>query len=428
MGLTLDQAIWALRSSRALVALPKPTDQWDVIINGDWPTDLSDARAATHVDIALLSGDAVLFQGQADLSIQGHFSALTENKKGLKVVWYNSSGVATDVKIGGWIPNDKHNLKGYGATPGLIMDRSMIRDVLGNRIYDVMCKARAWPDNLKCPQYVWAASQTDNSGLPAGALFGCDGFFVSLWQQTASGLTFRGVYTLRTTAPAGDFLIDKSSGADYFVQLTYGDGTTWSAYQAGFWDVTAPKKKQFDKTVLSRLIDYFNACVTGADSWDNLWKYGNVSSFVDFMIHADFIFNKDGLTNNTYFASWDKTVWYPYPYDMDETMGIYPWDTGRDVSPDVIGFCTDENPMWASMRAGLQPLIRQRWAMLRRSGVISETSVWGWVREIAATLQPETYAQDVALYGTNERASMPWVAGWLIGRLAWLDTQWGYST
>lgn len=424
----IDNAVWALRSIETQISVPQPTTQRRVVISGQWPTDLSDTRTPSRVRVAVMDGSAVQFTAQADLSFQGHFSVATENKKSLKIVWYNdTTGEDMTVKVGSWLPSQKVNLKAYGNSPGMRMDRSLIRDVLANRIYDAMCQARAYPDKLKCPEYVWQASMTDNSGMPSGALFGCDGFPAEVWHYLDGSLSFVGLFVWRTTAPNDDFMVSKSTGDDYLVQATYGDNSLWQEYNAGLWGIEAPKSKLYDKTVLTRLIDYFASCQTGAASWGDLAAYGHVPSWVDVLIHTELIYNKDGMVNNIYLACWDKTIWYPYPYDMDESMGIYPWDQGKDTAPDQMGFATDEYQMWKSMRGGLDSLIRKRWADLRTSGAISRNAIWLMVKSLTDLIDPASYAQDVALWGTNDQASVPYILWWLDGRIAWLDQQWGYS-
>lgn len=420
----IDNSVWGLRSTETQICIPYPSTQMRVVVDGDWPTDLSDTRTPSRVTCAVMCGSTTLFTAQADLSFQGHFSVLNENKKSLKFIWYNyTTGDDLTVKVGSWLASQKVDMKAYGNAPGYTMDRSLIRDVLCNKIYNAICEERAWPGPLKAPEYVYAKTMTGNSGFPSGALFGCDGFPCEIWQ----GDTFKGLFIWRTTAPAKDFLVDKSTGDDYLIQANYGDDTFWATYNESFLKISAPKTKKYKAEYLTTLIDYTAGCIAGTSSWDDLSEYADVQSWVDYLIHCELTYNKDGMVNNLYLASWDKQHWYLYPYDMDETIGVYPWSSTKNVDPGQMGFATDEYTMWKSLRGGLDGKLQKRWAELRSSGAISQKSIYNLVKSLTDLMDVSAYQQDVELWGTNSISSIPWVLWWLNGRIAWLDEQWGYS-
>ena len=425
---SLDQTIWGLRASETLVCLPEPTTTFRVLFNGDLPTVQG---TNTQVDLAILYGDAVFFSGSCTLGVQGQTSANT-TKKNLKIsAITNAGGNSVDLKMSDWVQTSKIDLKAFGPFPaygtdyfdGVVLDRTMIRDTLGYRTWASIRKSGQFPDNLIAPLPVWILANTSAASLPIDAKFGTDGYLCSVYVNG----DFHGVFVWRGSKPAADYLIDKKNKTNYLVQASSNKRAgMWQNYLSSDWDYSYPKKP--DEKGLANLINYLGECQAGTASLANFESYANKQSWLDYILFIELAASQDSMINNLFLESWDGgNIWHVMSYDMDETFGII-WNyTPAQVQPDVIGWITNYNAAWTMLREYFADDLAARWKYLRDSNVVSPDTLDKTIRKLTSTISTDDFASDVSMWGTNSQSTYGFLITWIIGRIAWLDEQWGYT-
>lgn len=448
MSDTLDNAIWALNSAQTAVQIPRPTGQLRMIVTGDLPSSSTDE---TSVLCALMQGETLLFRCAASMAWQGQ-SSMGDPKHNFKLSFSNeTSGDDFYVKVGSWIPIKKVDLKAYGQGPTSNYgnsDRSMIRDTTAGKLWRNIRRASTYPDSLIAPFHAMSYDAAINGGLNSGALFSTEGFPCALYV----GSTFYGLYVFRSTAPNGDYLIDKNNAMHYLLQPAHLHGTgngSWFNFDSTQWDISSPKLKGYSSqddisskfpkqyAVINRLISYFADVYSGADTLANAYQYINIRSWIDYLIFCEVSGSNDAYLNNVMLVSWDATqtsgLWHVCPYDLDETFGILFGHTATSsgVDPMKMGFCwgTSANGtgIFYIMAQYFQDEIKRRYAELRDISVISTSAVWSLACESINLMDQNDVAADYALWGTNDQASPAWMLNWINGRIAWLDQKWGYS-
>lgn len=429
------------------IVLNKPSAPWRIIVNGDWPTDTSDARTATNVAVTVYEGTLPLFSANAAMSIQGQSSA-TQNKKGYKFKFTNpTTGNKLNIKIGDWFPHSKWDIKGYS------VDRTLMRDTLSAALWRNIRRTNPFPDNLIAPKQVWDSLQDTDLSMHASALFSTDGFPVEVW----NGDTFSHLGVWRTTADIDDYLLDKDNRNHIQMQPQHAGGIWDHAFTGTDWSIASPKiKKYTDQTDISKAAPDVQAAGTRIMQWCMDVRSGNVDmratypyyinlqSWLDYILFCEVAGSNDSRQNNFNMTTWDGMIWHQCAYDMDETWGIMFDTTVETSAPENCGFIMNQNTQsyWAGTNffqmfyTYFLPELRARWAELRDAGTISYNNISSMLDQQAKLIDPAMMEQDLANfppngsdvinYGVTGRNYYSFILDWANRRIKWLDEQWAY--
>ena len=442
MSDALDNAIWQTFSNRTRISVPRPTCMMRMIYAGDLPVNAGLAQATTG-ECALMIGDNAVFRAVCSVQLQGQ-SSLADIKKGYKFTFTNESGDDLEIQVGSWVPTTKIDMKAYGTGPALSgygnADRTMIRDTSAAQLWRNIRKHGVYPDNMIAPFQAWAYAGVTQGVAPTGALFSTEGFPCELIVNNK----FFGLYTFRSRASNPDFLIDKKNSQHYLLQPQHMPDDGWYNLDTTNWDISSPKMKGYNSQDdisttfpkvyknINRLITWFAECKAGITDIKKTWSdYINLSSWIDYIIFCETVYSEDAFINNLNLVSWDATIWHVCAYDLDETFGISTGLTLETADPSVLGFATTlygtgNGPFYIIFNE-FQDEIKQRWAELRSANVISLFSLNNIFSQSINRMNPDSYAADVADWGTNNQSSLAYLMDWSDRRIAWLDEQWGYS-
>ncbi|GBR07479.1 CotH kinase family protein [Gluconobacter frateurii] len=424
---SVDKAIWGLRASETFLRLPLP-DRF-VIAAPSAPTD-SDGVNCTF---AILAGDAVLYSndsGKCTVGLQGQTSA-GASKKNLKIKVKNANKDKVAIQFGAWAESTSITLKAYGSIPGnpTAFDRSMVREAVSLEIWRQIRRDTPSDPGQLTP---WYARLNATTTLFQSPLCSCDCWPVNVYLQTPSDPqpVFYGCYMLRSDNSNQTYLIDDQNPSHYLLQPQHGSDAIWTdkgQLNTSVWEFSSPAKP--DTSVPGRLIDWFASCLQDPGKWLLYRDYLNLASWLDYIIHIEVVGSFDSTLNNVILKSYTGTqtsgLWEIDSYDLDESLGVK-WNEPNGAAPGTTGWASDGATVFKQMRDQFQDQIRARYAYLRRSGTLSGTTFRS-VLQNYARFRADDLAADWALYGTNPIASYPYLTHWYDGRLAWLDTQWGYS-
>lgn len=428
------------------IVLPKPTRPWRILIEGDLPSN----STTPTMSVSFFEGTVPLFSASGTWQTQGQ-SSLGADKKNWKLKLKNTTTAnSLQVKVGDWFPVSSITLKGFGT------DRTLVRDVLTT---DMWRQIHAYPTNMMAPESAYLYWSKKDFGEHTSALFTTDGFPAEVWRNGV----FLGLYIVRSSADNPDYLMDENNNQHILIQPQHAQGLWNGTFTSTDWVVQSPSIKGYDdqddisasapdiNAACQRIIGWMGGCNMGTiDARATYPAYLDLTSFLDYVIICELSGSFDSMQNNFMFGSWNATstsgIWHFWPYDEDETWGLVYNMTGQQSDAQNIGFVTikggnaDQDPGFFNLaHTVFRPEMRARWAQLRDGGIISAANINRTIQRITNLIDPTMMQQDVVNWPMNGHSgapiampapnkwSVPYVMNYAATRIAWIDSQWGYS-
>ncbi|MGC5749948.1 CotH kinase family protein [Gluconobacter sp. NFX36] len=413
--------------------------------------DLPDIGTTPSMSVTVFDGSTPLFSASGTWQVQGQTSQYA-NKKNWKFKLRNSvTGNKLAVKIGSWFPMSSIDVKGYGT------DRALVRDSLTTHVWRQM---HSYPNGRLAPLSAYQYFDRTDLGVHASALFSTTGFPVEIWRNGS----FLGLYVLRASNDPDAYLMDDGNDQHILIQPQKAADMWTSAFSSKEWDFTSPDLgKNYDtgadvstinkdvNDASARFITWMQKCYSGElDIRATYRSYIDLTSFLDYILIVELSGSMDALTNNWMGGSWNGTptsgIWHIWPYDEDATWGLTSPINGVGSDAENIGFLTgnnskaDHNPgFFNTVFNKFRPELRARWRELRRAGVIDAKTITSWIVDYVSKIDPDMMKADLANWDINGatgsidvranpgKQSVSYIIDYATKRIAWIDTQWGYS-
>lgn len=279
----------------------------------------------------------------------------------------------------------------------------------------------------------------DNAGLDVTG-----GYIVSLNKYTEKDNTFE----------------SKQRGIPGWGKRNEGGLGDWDVPDEIVWTIDYPKKKN----ITAQQQEYIHAFVDSlenmfaSDYWNDAVrgyrKYINVESFVDYLIHSEFMHNADGYYSSSYFykvrersGSEEGTFFAGPVWDHNFTMGNVNFSSNNVIDYwDYEGRQQGMIPMfWKQLVSDgyFLNLVKQRYTELRRT-VLSEKSLFAFIDSYAAMVDEakDRHLEAFHLLKTDEypgggvfsvfmenhvssyEEEISNLKDWISRRLAFMDTSW----
>lgn len=355
-------------------------------------------------------------KGYIEMDVQGNTSAAYPIKN-YSMDMYEDSACTKKLKhifprMGGIETNSYHAKANY-------CDCSNMKNLAGARLYEYIMKKLL---NETCP----------NNGM-----FAVDGFPIELYLND----NFVGIYTLNHKQSKYLYGMDNNAAARVYRAET-GDG--WSVFTdpgTGFpskeefdliWESRVPKPKYLtNHNEIQRLLKWVNDC-TDVEFKTNLEQYFNKNSLFAYVIAGTLFSWLDNYAKNLTLATWDGTIWYTLPYDMD--MGM------QSLTTDYLAKWEYDSKLWVKLKTNFLDEIKTTYATLRKNG-LNYRKVYELIEDIPSMIGENGYVKDRQYkyesypdYSNAYSNSIvdfdeynAWVKTFIKTRFTNLDTAWGYS-
>lgn len=407
-------------TSEEMIYVDKPSTMPRIYIEGQVPTDTSDARTPTNITLTYNYNNRNVFKVKGTMAIQGNWT-VGENKKGYEFAFENINDDEVKIQIGDWIPCSEFHYKAY---PN---DSSFTRDITAMKLWHSLRKSRPFPDSyiadFKGPQ----GPDNTREDLLNQAIFYTDGFPTEMYLNGA----FYGIYVWRLKKERDNYMIDRDNPNHVF--LDNEDEINWTTFDYADWKVRSPRVSGYKDaqpinnpalmTKINRWWDWFkgldNNTVDYAATKDQFIKE---DSWVDAWIAQQVTGHWDYQVNNMLLLSWDGLRLSICFYDADQTWG---WANHGNTS----GGIWFRSGFWMNkLYPKMLPAIKDRYTWLRQNGVITMNEIHRLFMLSGGFISRDAYVKEYANWpptqGGNGKHTMRSSLLWAKGRLDQLDSIW----
>lgn len=358
-----------------------------IYITGDVPTKKSNVKAELKYESKTDS-----FTAHINYKLQGK-STLLDPKKNFTIRMFENK----DRTIGLY-----KNFKNWGFNNKFVL-KADYNDILHAR--NVVC-GKLWGKMIQ--------TRNNYSTIPAelkkspnhGAV---DGFPVKVYING----TYHGLYCFNVPKDEWMFGMDQNNSNHVVLQAEANDTALYGESDLG----TAPSENpcNFNASWDGKDGQYWSYEVgdNALESWNNLYKniyvtpninelkkYLDIPSVIDYYIFQYIIYGVDGLARNMMLLTYDKTKWYVSPYDMDNTFGLISGRAIYDGIGDKLGsgyYLNQNSALWSNVINSIQEEVKTRYVELRNS-ILSFSSIMGEFEKFINIYGEDIYIQDLINY------------------------------
>lgn len=123
----------------------------------------------------------------------------------------------------------------------------------------------------------------------------------------------------------------------------------------------------------------------------------NVDYVLDYFLFSNLIDNQDGWGGNCQWATWDSTIWFPMPYDLNATFGMNPY--GTDAGSPNHSFIGNE--LCKNIRTYFNTEFKNRYKELRDKKIIDKENIIKIFFEWIARIGTDNYKKEFKLWDTS---------------------------
>lgn len=123
----------------------------------------------------------------------------------------------------------------------------------------------------------------------------------------------------------------------------------------------------------------------------------NVDYVLDYFLFSNLIDNQDGWGGNCQWATWDSTIWFPMPYDLNATFGMNPY--GTDAGSPNHSFIGNE--LCKNIRTYFNTEFKNRYKELRDKKIIDKENIIKIFFEWVARIGTDNYKKEFKLWDTS---------------------------
>lgn len=413
---------------------PKYGELW---LEGNLPTDKSDARTPTNFKMTFKVSGITQFIGRCNLSIQGHGSTAYD-KLGYTFEPVNANGEAINIKFGDMVATDSFHMKAYAT------DVVRCRDLGGYAIWRDMVKRLSYPANKfnNIPFELPTEYSKNKINI-------ADANYVPLGFQTGVYLNgeFLGLYTIKHKKTRQNYAMDKNVKSQIFLDSINYKSWLKEGFDHTAWDLKNPKIKGYEegdeisdaevKGNIERLFNYlYQINPNDSSTYSNYQEYIVLPHWIAFLILIELVHGIDQVGNNINLMTWDATRWSIVPWDLDLSCGLvggskiirsdesyyqqFSLRTQNTSTPNEMKFWPDFKKIFATE-------IKETWTMLRKSGFISEANIADYYKKEIDGIPRSVYEADFEKWGNIWTNGIPTFEQLMLAihyKIKWLDTQW----
>ena len=178
-----------------------------------------------------------------------------------------------------------------------------------------------------------------------------------------------------------------------------------------------------------------NSATTSTEIRARIAEMFDVESFIDYLVFGDVVSNYDGFVKNWQWITWDGLKWFIEPYDLD---GIFGWSSWDPVPPTTGRYGNNKNYPTGWIIQYYQAELEQRYALLRKNGIISTNNILNIFKEWIAAIGTDNMQRNHNMW-PNDREhyyaapvethhdSIYRVSNWLDIRIAKCDEIYNYN-
>ncbi len=385
-------------------------------ITGDISNVLSDTLGTQSANVRIsYESDTLSFSDKySTIAIQGNTS-LIYKKKNFKIKMFNDELMTDKYKVvmkDGWLSTNNYHLKAN------FVDPSQARNLVC-----VQTIKSAWKEPLpvECPAVV-------------------DGFPIKIYNND----TYLGLYTLNTKQDDKMFGIDKLNSNHRALRCEINDAGSSCSFRKLAneneieWEDRVDDTNK-DRTHLNTLIQWVMDCKNNPTKFkDECNQHFNINYLLDYYIWVYFIAGVDSLAKNMTLVTYDSNIWYCIPYDMDGTLGNN-WDGWVDMVSSSLacpsGYECKDSLLWELVASAFDTEIKARYAELRQTH-ICENGIIKNFKDFTNDIDDLRFDDAVpngvvnnTTYDLNRNYNKNYSAtkAWIMERITYCDTQFGYS-
>ena len=392
---------------------------------GELPTDASPTRLPTTLNFDFLIGKRKVFSAKCELSIQGNASA-TYEKKGYTFDILNLDGKSLKIKFGDLIASDSLHLKAYQT------DRTHTRDLGMGRAWREIINSNGYPVSEVNNKPYSITSSEANELFISDAKYRPEGFPVEIYLNDA----FHGLYTLRLKKTRENYALDNKNLNHIFLDNIDYNATLIAGFNPAKWELKSPKMTRYVEGGTIPTVSV-NDSVQRFFNWMKDFKnntgtaradYGNyivLENWIDYLIFIEVFDHRDSNGNNINLITWNNTHWVWCPYDMDNSIGLNPFNNAWTIDSSRNGFCSAD--FFVSFRSYFLPQIKLRYAELKANKILTVQNLGKYFDDIEAFIPRDVANADKNKWVnkfTNGYPTIQQIKLFLKNRLEWLDTQW----
>ena len=311
------------------------------------------------------------FEGYASAKHQGNY-ALNFEKKNFSIKLYKNAVLDKKLKVSfkDWDKSNNYVLKAN------YIDSTAARNIVSARLY----------------------SRLPGVTLPGGTAGVIDGFPVRLYINGS----FFGLYTWNKPKKGWVFGLDDEDPNNllYFSNYAKGSGLFETNYSADhYWELVYPDEHASEKE-FDRVTD-FVATSTDEEFREHAEEYLDLNSLLNFYVFSQLILHTDGTGKNMNMVTYDGSIWYIRPYDLDATYGLY-WTGARTIpyNTDMANENMRKSRLWSKLEDNFPQEIYDRYQEIRHDQM-SEDAVLDAFAYFMNEVGDELYAEN------NARWSQP---------------------
>lgn len=402
------------------VEKPDFAEMWFV---GNLPTDTSDERTPTTLELTFKINKKTVFKSGCTLAIQGQGTSMFP-KHNFTFEPLRANGKALSIKFGDMIATDSFHLKGF------FTDDTKAVELGGYRWYGDMMSLLDYPYS-KVNNMSEDLITTYNKDIVniADAKYYPDGFPVVFYINEI----FHGIYILKLKKTRQNYAMEKSHKEQIFLDAKI-DNDHPAPLERQFdytcWDLKNPKIKGYeegqeitDATVMANINRLFNYTTDLANQHSNYADYIVLPHWIAFLIFEEIICNADCVSGNYNLLTWDGTHWSILPWDIDRS---FKFADPHIVTTEITGYSTWLT-FWPSFITYYETEIKAQYSKLRHSGFLTVNNLLKYYKGAINHIPREYFEMDKDKWGTyvtNCYMGIETIATILKNKITWLDTRW----
>lgn len=376
------------------------------------------------------------FKKYVEIDIHGRTSAIFK-KKNYTLDFYNDQDYSDsfNLRFGDWVSMDSYYFQGWYS------DAFRGIDIIGYKLYQQFINTYGFTKDkpYKVVNYSNATYKSNdknaeiNYNFCTNALCTPMGFPVILCHNGK----FIGIYTVMLKKNRKNFQMDKSNYKEVLLDMDSGkliEGQLdWTSFE-----IRNPKKlicmdgTNYDGDNPKELIDEssdryvssnkdMNNSITTKNAIKGLCNayieikkaiedkksneeirniilaHFNVDYVLDYFLFSNLIDNQDGWGGNCQWATWDSTIWFPLPYDLNATFGMNPY--GTDAGSPNHSFIGNE--LCKNIRTYFNTEFKNRYKELRDKKIIDKENIIKIFFEWVARIGTDNYKKEFKLWDTS---------------------------
>ena len=412
--------------------IPEPYCAYADIV-GELPTTKGNTTKGT---ISFYDMQGNYFKKYVEIDIHGRTSAIFK-KKNYTLDFYNDQDYSDsfNLRFGDWVSMDSYYFQGWYS------DAFRGIDIIGYKLYQQFIDTYGFTKDkpYKVVNYSNATYKSNdnnaeiNYNFCTNALCTPMGFPVILCHNGK----FIGIYTVMLKKNRKNFQMDKSNYKEVLLDMDSGkliEGQLdWTSFEirnpktlicmdGTKYDGDNPKEliDESSDIYVSSNKDMNNSITTKnaikglcnayleikkaiEDKKSNeeirniILAHFNVDYVLDYFLFSNLIDNQDGWGGNCQWATWDSTIWFPMPYDLNATFGMNPY--GTDAGSPNHSFIGNE--LCKNIRTYFNTEFKNRYKELRDKKIIDKENIIKIFFEWIARIGTDNYKKEFKLWDTS---------------------------